>query len=158
MFTKNVNVCGNLVKCSETIRLLGTWVDWSLTHTHQINMKCCTVMFNLQKIRHIRQVLTMDACWTLVFALVTSHANAFYIGLLDCDIAKLQCVQNAAAKVILNKTKYGSAIESLKELHWLPIRFRIIHKLLTLVYKSMKGNALNTFKTYCINISLVEMV
>ena len=102
-------------------------------------------MFNLKKIRHIRQVLTMDACLTLVFGLVTSHldyANALYIGLLDCDIAKIQCVQNVTAKVVLSKTKYDSATEALKELHWLPIRFRVIHKLLTLVYKSLKGNAL----------------
>ena len=63
--TKSINVCGNLVKCSEKIRLMGTWLDWSLTLKHQINMKCCTVMFNLQKIRHIRQVLTVDACWAL---------------------------------------------------------------------------------------------
>ena len=59
----------------------------------------------------------MDACQTLVFGLVTSHldyANALYIGLPDCDIAKLQCVQNAAAKLVLNKTKYDSATEVLK--------------------------------------------
>ena len=142
--TKNINVCGNLVKCSEKKRLLGTWLDQSLTLKHQINMKCHTVMFHLQKISHIRQVLTMDACQTLVFRLVTSHldyANALYMGLLDCDIAKLQHVQNAAATVVLNRTKYNSATEALKELHWLPIRFRVICKLLTLVYKSLKGNA-----------------
>ena len=142
---KNTNVCGNLVKYSDKIRLLGTWLDLSLTFKHQINMKCHTVMFNLQKIRQIRQVLTMDSCQTLVFGLVTSHldyANALYIGLLDCDIAKLQHVQNAAAKLVLNKTKYDSTTEALKELHWLPIRFTIIHKLLTLVHKSLKGKAL----------------
>ena len=115
--TKNINVCGNLVKCSEKIRLLGTWHDHSLTLKHQINMKCHTVMFNLQKIRNIGQVLTMDACQTLVFGLVTTHldyANALYIRLLDSDIANLQHVQSAAAKVILNKTKYDSAQRLLK--------------------------------------------
>ena len=108
-------------------------------------MKCHTVMFNLQNIRHVRQVLTIDVCQTLVFGLVTSHfgyANVLYIGLPDCDIAKLQHVQNAAAKVILNKMKYDSATETLKELHWLPVRFRVIYETLTLVYKSLKGNAL----------------
>ena len=29
--TKNINVCGNLVECGEKIRLLGTWLDRSLT-------------------------------------------------------------------------------------------------------------------------------
>ena len=101
-------------------------------------------MFNLQKIRQIRLVLTTDACRTLVFGLVTSHldyANALYIGLPDCDLAKLQHVQNAASKLVLNKSKYDSATQALKELHWLPIKFRIIYKILTLVYKSLKGSA-----------------
>ena len=39
------------------------------------------------------------------------------------------------------KTKYDSTTETLKEIHWLPIRFRVIHKLLTLVSKSLKGSA-----------------
>ena len=142
--TKNINACSNIVEGSDQIRLLGTWLDAGLTFKHQIHMKCCMAMFNLQKIRQIRQVLTMGVCWTLVFGLVTSHLdypNALYIGLPDCDIVKLQCVQNAATKLVINKTKYDSATEALKELHWLPIRFRIINKLLTLVHKSLKGNA-----------------
>ena len=99
--TKNINVCSNIVEGSNRIRLLGTWLDTGLTFKHQINMKCHMTMFNLQKIRQIRQVLTMDACQALVFGLVTSHldyANALYIGLPDCDIEKFQHVQNAAAK------------------------------------------------------------
>ena len=117
----------------------------SLTFKHHITMKYSTVMFNLQKIRYIRQVLTRDTCQTLVFGLVTSHldyTNALYIGLPDCEIVKLQCVQNTAAKGVLNQTKYDSATKAHKELHLLPVRFRVIHKILTVVYKSLKGNAL----------------
>ena len=146
--TKNINVCGNLVKCSEQIRLLGTWLDQSLTLKHQINMKCHTEMFNLQKIRHIWQVLTMDACWTLVFGLVTSdwdYANALYLGLPGCDIAKLQHVQNAAAKVVLNKTKYNSATQALKNYTGCQLGSGS-SMLLTLVYKSLKGMHKNTFQ------------
>ena len=142
--TANINVCGDIVECSSKIRLLGMWLDAGLTFKHQISMKCHTAMFNLQKIREIRSVLTMDACRTIVFGLVISHldyTNALYIGLPDCDLAKLQCVQNAVAKLVLNRSKYDSATLALKELHWLPIKFRIIHKILTLVYKSLKGSA-----------------
>ena len=90
-------------------------------------------MFNLQKITHIRQVLTID-----VFRLVTSHldyTNALYIGVPDSDITKLKHVQNVAAKVVRNKTKYNSATDALKELLWPPVRFRFIHKTLALVYE-----------------------
>ena len=143
MFNKNINVCGDIVECSNKIKLLGMWLDTGLTFKHQISMKCHTAMFNLQKIRQIRPVLTMDACQTIVSGLVTSHldyANALYIGLPDCDLAKLQSVQNAVAKLVLYKSNYDSATQALKELLWLPIKFRIIHKLLTSVYKSLKGN------------------
>ena len=120
----NINLCGSLVECSDKIRLLGTWLDMSLTFKHQINMKCCTQQCLIfRRLNRSGTVLTMDACQTLVFQLVTSHldyANALYIGLPDCGIAKLQCVQNAAAKLVLNKTKYDSATEAFKELHWLP--------------------------------------
>ena len=118
--TENINVCGDIVECSSKIRLLGIWLDTGLTFKHQISMKCHTAMFNLQKIRQIRSVLNMDACQTIVFGLVTSHldyANALYKGLLDCDLAKLQHVQNVVAKLILNRSKYDSATQALKELH-----------------------------------------
>ena len=46
--TKNINVCDNLVKGRDKIRLLGTWLDTSLISKHQINVKCHTAMFNLQ--------------------------------------------------------------------------------------------------------------
>ena len=35
-------------------------------------------------------------------------------------INKMQCVQNAAAKVVLKKLKYDSASRARFELHWLP--------------------------------------
>ena len=158
--TENINVCGDIVECSNKIRLLWTWLDTGLTFKLQISMKCHTTMFNLQKIRQIRSVLTTDSCRTIVFGLVTLHldyANALYIGLPDCELAKLQHVQNAVAKLVLNKSKYDSATRALKELHWLPIKFRIIHKILTLVYKSLKGSVQSIFKNFCIDNNLVEM-
>ena len=142
--TKNINICGDMVEHSNKIRLLGMWLDTGLTFKHQISMKCCMAMFNLQKIRQIRLVLTMDACQTIVFGLVTSHldyVNALYMGFPDCDLEKLQHVQNAVAKLVLNKSKYESATQALKELYWLSIKFRIFHKILTLGYKSLKGGA-----------------
>ena len=53
-----------------------------------------------------------------------------------------------AAKIVLFKSKYESSQESLQELHWLPIHRCIQHKVLTLVYKCMNGQAPN----YLINL------
>ena len=99
-------------------------------------------MWNIRKIKNIRSVLTKKACETLILGLVITqldYANALYIGLPECDLQKLQRVQNIAAKVVLNDV--DNSYNSLKRLHWLPINLRIKHKVLTLVYKSLHGQA-----------------
>ena len=94
-------------------------------------------MMNIYKIRSIRKFLTTDACKTIVLGLVISHLdynNAILYGLPDVDINKLQRIQNMAAKLICKKRKFDSAKDSLKELHWLPIRARSEHKVLSVVH------------------------
>ena len=64
------------------------------------------------------------------------------LGYQNCDINKLQRVQNAAAKVVLQRGRMDSWTECFMELHWLPICAHIEHKILTLVYNSVHGLAL----------------
>ena len=54
---------------------------------------------------------------------------------------KLQRVKNIAAKFVLNRTWYDSSEQVRGELHWLPIRARIEHKVFSLTYKSLNGMA-----------------
>ena len=87
------------------------------------------------------------ACETLVIGLVISqleYANSLYIGLPDCDVKKLQRVQNIAAKTVLNNEE--KPMTCLKKLHWLPVSLKIRFKVLTLVYKSL-GQSLKYLKT-----------
>ena len=62
-------------------------------------------------------------------------------GLPECDINKMQRIENVAAKLATKVKKHDSTMTMLRKLHWLPIRARIEHKLLTLVYKCLQGNA-----------------
>ena len=43
------------------------------------------------------------------------------------------------AKLVLGKSKYDSASQTLQQLHWLPIQERIQHKILTLTHKISTG-------------------
>ena len=56
-------------------------------------------------------------------------------------MANLQRIQNAGAKLVLQKDKLASSTECLCALHWLPIRERIDFKILTLVFKSLNNQA-----------------
>ena len=101
-------------------------------------------MWNLKRLKAIHPFLTTEACHTVVRGIVFVHldyANAIFAGLPDCEISKLQRVQNIAATFVLNRTWYDSPEQARCELHWLPIRARIQHKVLSLTYKSLNGMA-----------------
>ena len=56
-------------------------------------------------------------------------------------INKLQTIQNAAARIVTFKKKTDHITPVLRKLHWLPVRYRIIFKILLLVYKGVNGLA-----------------
>ena len=56
-------------------------------------------------------------------------------------IAKLQRLQNSAARIVSRTGKYEHITPVLIKLHWLPIKFRIQFKVLLLVYKALNGLA-----------------
>ena len=77
-----------------------------------------------------------------------------YNGLPKYLLARLQAVQNAAARVVTLTPKFDHITLILINLHWLPVEFRITFKVLLLVYKALHGLApsyisdLLNFKTY----------
>ena len=54
---------------------------------------------------------------------------------------KLQRVQNAAARLLYKKTKRTQTTPLLKQLHWLPVIYRIKFKILLLTFKSLNNLA-----------------
>ena len=76
----------------------------------------------------------------LICSLVLSHldhSNAILYNCSDLVLNKMQRVQNAAAKIVLQRNYKSSSLLALKDLHWLPIRARIEFKILLSVYKCL---------------------
>ena len=76
----------------------------------------------------------------LVCLRLHDHAR-FPFPLPDCEIAKLQRVQNAAARLLMSCKKYDHITPVLINLHWLPVRYRINFKILLLTFKALYGMA-----------------
>ena len=55
------------------------------------------------------------------------------------QLARLQRIQNSAARLISRKRKYDHITPVLKELHWLPIEYRIKFKLCIFAYRHFEG-------------------
>ena len=142
--TNSINVCGNLVQRNTVVKYLGVHTDEQLSFKTQIKEKCKIASMNLYFIRQIRNYLTFEACQQAVQSLVISHidyANALYSELPNKTLAPLERVQRMAAKLVLKKSKYDSATEAMKQLHWLPIRYRIKFKVACLVFQCLMGTA-----------------
>ena len=142
--TKDINVNGDLIVISNEIRYLGAWMDANLNYKLHVTKKCQAAVLHFQKIKSIRHLLDPKTCASLCISLCISHldyANSLLIGLPEATINKLQWVQNMCAKLALRKGRYDSLSECMKQLHWLPIKYRIVFKILVLTCKCLNGDA-----------------
>ena len=92
----------------------------------------------------IRKYFTKESAEVAVHAFIASkldYCNALLYGLPKYQLQRLQYVQNTAARVVLQVSKFQHITPVLCELHWLPIQYRIIFKILLLVYKSLNGTS-----------------
>ena len=70
----------------------------------------------------------------------TNYCNSSFYGLPAVQINKLQRIQNAAARLISNFLHFAHISPILIELHWLPVKYRIIFKIIFLTYKYLNGS------------------
>ena len=82
------------------------------------------------------------------------YCKSLLYGINDGLLKKLQAVQNAAARVTTKTRKYHIT-PVLRELHWLPVRKRIIYKLAVMVYKCLHGLAPPYLAADCVPVTSV---
>ena len=73
--TKSMCINGENTEISDCIKYLGVWADQHLTFKHHIKMKCKVAMWNLQKLKTIRLVLTTEVANTLAMGTIISHLD-----------------------------------------------------------------------------------
>ena len=127
---------------SSVIRNLGVFFDQELSMKSHISSVCRTAYFHLRNVARTRKFITDDAAKSLVHAFITSridYCNSLLFGVPQSSLAKLQHVQNSAARLVMRKKKYDHITPTLVDLHWLPVAHRIKFKLLLLIFKSLHG-------------------
>ena len=102
------------------------------------------MFFSLHRLSKIRPLLNQSATEKLVHAFVTSrldYCNSILYGCPESQLKKLQSIQNSAARLVTRTRKRECITPILYNLHWLPIKYRIIFKLLLIVYKILANQA-----------------
>ena len=64
-----------------------------------------------------------------------------YCGRFDGLLRRLQSVQNAAARLVTGARRCDHITPVLRQLHWLPVRQRVVFKIAGLVHQSLGGLA-----------------
>ena len=127
-----------------SVKNLGVIFDSAMNMEQHLNSVCRSGYYQLRNIGHIRCYLTNDATHSLVNGLVASRldcCNALLSGLHQTSINKLQRVQNTVAWIVTRTSRYSHITPVLKNLHWLPVNYRVQFKILMHTYKALHGQA-----------------
>ena len=98
----------------------------------------------LKDISSIRRALSTDAANTLIHSLITSkldYCNSLLVGAPHHLVRRLQRVQNLAAKIVLNAPRRSNSLCALRQLHWLPVKERIMFKAALITFKILNNLA-----------------
>ena len=142
--TVSVHVGSSAIQLTPCARNLGIMMDQHLSTQDFVTKTCQVCYVHLRDISSIRDALTTSAANQLVHSLVSSrldYCNSLLVGCPQQLIAKLQRLQNMAARVVLGRSirSFDHSIDRLHHLHWLPIPQRIQFKVLLTAFKAMHG-------------------
>lgn len=134
------------IKQSQKAKNLGVIFDSAMSMELQVNAICQSTNYHLRNVRNVRNLLTQDATEKLIHALITSrldYCNSLLFGITDNKCHKLQLVQNRAARIVTMTRSSDHITPILHNLHWLPVRHRIMYKIVILTFKVLIGEGTN---------------
>ena len=134
-----LTVGGSIIVPTKGARNLGVFFDSKLDQKSHISNICRTCYFQLRSLWTVRRSLQPEILNTLLHAFVScrlDYCNSLFARLPACDIAQLQSVHNAAARLFGGVSKYDSVTQSSVTL-FTPIKERINFKVGVLTYKAL---------------------
>ena len=133
-----VSILGSLLHPVDSVRNLGVWFDAEFSFSEHVKRTCKACFLQMRHLRRIRQYLTPEVAVLAANALFSSrldYCNSLFRGLSCFSQHKLQSIQNTLARIVTNHRKYAHVTPILKQLHWIPVKYRCMFKTATLVYK-----------------------
>ena len=125
------------IKPTSVVRDLGVLLDSKLSMRQHIGKLKGLCYYHLRRLKKIWRILGHTITCRLVSAFVSSsldYCNSTLAGLPKFTIAHQQRIQNAAVRLLCSLGSREHVTKSLHELHWQPIRFRIMYKLCLMMH------------------------
>ena len=124
-----VKLLGSDTFPSDTIRNLGVIFDSDFNFRQHISQVCKSCFYHIRDLRRIRRHISISTAKTISTALINSrldYCNSLLNNIAKRDLAKLQ-----------RAPRFSPSLPLLKQLHWLPVCYRINFKLSTLAYRAL---------------------
>ena len=140
---ESIQIDGKNILLNPHVKNLGVFLDNTLSMEQHISHLCRSAYLAMRQIASIYRYLTEKNTVQLMCSFVLSrldYCNATLAGLPATHIARLQRIQNNAARLVLQKSKRQHVTLLLKQLHCLPIQTRIDYKLATLAFRHFDGS------------------
>ncbi len=133
-----------LLSNNSYVKNLGVFFDSEIRFDRQVNSVAKTSFFLLRKLSKLKYILSYKDLEIVLHAFISTwldYCNALYLGISESLVARLQYVQNAAARILTNTKKRDHITPLLISLLWLPVKYRIQYKVLMFVYKALHNQA-----------------
>ena len=131
---------------SQNIRNLGFHLDTTLSlDSHLIHMHK-SIHYHLHCLRLIRRSIPLTIAITIASSYIIplfDYCNSLLFNLPEYKLTKLQRLQNAVVRCVhlLPRRSSDSITPLLKQLHWLPVPYRIQYKLSLTIHKAIHHNS-----------------
>ena len=135
-----IKILDNDFNVRSPIKNLGIIFDCSLSFNEQINSMVKTAGYHLRNIAFLKKYLDVKTITMLIHNYVISrldYCNVLFYGLPNYNVKKIQNVFNRAARLIKGLAPRERITPALIELHWLPVKARIIFKMCVLAYQAL---------------------
>ena len=135
-----VKLFDNDISPSDSVRNLGVIFDSDFSFHKHVSNICKSCFYHIRDLRRIRRHIPLSTAKTISNALISSrldYCNSLINNIAKQDLSKLQRVQNCLARVILRAPRFSPSLPLLKQLHWLPVNYRIKFKLCTLTFRAL---------------------
>ena len=125
---------------SDSVRNLGVVFDGDFSFREHVSNICKSCFYHIRDLRPIRRHIPLSTAKTISNALISSrldYCNSLLNNIAKQDLSKLERVQNCLARVVLRAPRFSRSLPLLKQLHRLPVNYRIKFKLSTLTYRAL---------------------
>ena len=132
-----------IIHPATTARNLGFIFDKHLSLHDHISSLSKACFFHIRDLRRIRPCLNHRTASIIATSLVHSkldYCNSLFVNLPSQELDRLQFIQNSLARAVSRSSRFSHVTPTLKSLHWLKIRERVLYKTISLTYKTIQAD------------------